>query len=208
MDRDFKGVWIPKDIWLNKELSALDRVMFAEISSLDNESHCIASNEYFAEFCGVGVATITRSISKLRDMGLIETSLPDGRHRVIKVIGVPNQNDEAATSKRLAINIDNNTDNKKKSIKEKEETKFDTDTPLGKAMEEWLAYKKERRQAYKERGLAIFIRTCNRYADEYGADAVIECINKSIMNNYQGVFFDNIKKTSKPTPTCNLPKLS
>ena len=33
MDRDFKGVWIPKEIWLCKELSALDRVIYAEIDS-------------------------------------------------------------------------------------------------------------------------------------------------------------------------------
>ena len=37
-NRDFKGVWIPKEIWLRKDLNALDKMIFAEIDSLDNEN--------------------------------------------------------------------------------------------------------------------------------------------------------------------------
>ena len=97
MNRDFKGVWIPKNIWLNKELSVTDKVLLAEINSLDNEDHCTASNEYFADFFGVGVATITRSIKKLREMGYIEAEMvtsKTGNYRVIKVVEGYNQNDE------------------------------------------------------------------------------------------------------------------
>lgn len=112
-ERDFKGVWIPKEIWLCKDLSALDRVIYAEIDSLDNENHCTASNEYFAEFCGVGEATVTRSIQKLIDKGYIEKVSFDGRHRVLKVIKQTNQNDYPPSSKRLANNIDNNLNIKK-----------------------------------------------------------------------------------------------
>lgn len=115
-NRDFKGVWIPKEIWLNPELSALDRVLLAEINSLDNENHCTASNDYFAEFCGVGVATITRSIKKLKTMGFIETEMVNGAtgsYRVIKMIMGSNQNDETGVIKMISnYNSDNNTDNK------------------------------------------------------------------------------------------------
>ena len=115
-NRDFKGVWIPKEIWLNPELSALDRVLLAEINSLDNENHCTASNDYFAEFCGVGVATITRSIKKLKTMGFIETEMVNGAtgsYRVIKMIMGSNQNDETGVIKMISnYNSDNNTNNK------------------------------------------------------------------------------------------------
>lgn len=110
-DREFKGVWIPKEIWLCKDLTALDRVIYAEIDSLDNENHCTASNKYFAEFCGVGEATITRSIQKLIDKGYIEVVSFDGRHRVIKMIKQTHQNDEAESSKCVANNIDNKQTN-------------------------------------------------------------------------------------------------
>lgn len=91
MDRDFKGVWIPKEIWLNKDLTAIDKVVLTEIDSLDNENHCTATNKYLAEFCGVSESTITRSIKKLVDLNLIETEMKTsatGKYRVLKVINV------------------------------------------------------------------------------------------------------------------------
>ena len=118
-ERDFKGVWIPKDIWLNKELTMIEKVILTEIDSLDNENHCVASNEYFAEFCNCGVATVTRAIKHLKDLHYVREVAYDGRHRklsLIKMISQTNQNDESASSKRLTNNIDNNTTNNKDII--------------------------------------------------------------------------------------------
>lgn len=109
-NRDFKGVWIPKEIWLHEELSALEKVFLAEISSLDNGG-CYASNEYFSEFLGVGVATVTRMIKHLKELGLIEQVSFDGRTRILKsvnLISLPNQNDDAESSK---CGTDNKEDN-------------------------------------------------------------------------------------------------
>lgn len=125
MERDFKGVWIPKDIWLNKELSVVDRCLLAEINSLDGEDHCFATNEYFAEFFNVSEATIKRSISQLKQLGLIETKMQTtktGSQRVIWVIDGSNQNDErgcgqnAPTPVVKMTPIYNNTNNKKSTL--------------------------------------------------------------------------------------------
>ena len=35
MNRDFKGIWIPKDIWLTENLTLQEKVFLAEIDSLD-----------------------------------------------------------------------------------------------------------------------------------------------------------------------------
>jgi len=48
--RDFKGIWIPKEVWLSEELSLMEKVLFVEIHSLDNERGCFASNKYFGDF--------------------------------------------------------------------------------------------------------------------------------------------------------------
>lgn len=117
-NRDFKGVWISKEIWLDSNLSALDKVLLAEISSLDNEKHCFASNEYFAEFCDVGTATITRSIKKLKELGYIECEMvknESGSYRLIKMITRgSNQNDDTPLIKMISnyntINNNINTD--------------------------------------------------------------------------------------------------
>lgn len=120
--RDFKGVWIPKEIWLNKELSVVDRCLLAEINSLDGENHCFATNEYFAEFFNLSVPTITRSLNQLKKLGLIETEMQKtstGTQRVIKVVyGECGQNDQRGCNQNddtpliKMINIYNNTNNK------------------------------------------------------------------------------------------------
>jgi hypothetical protein len=38
MKRDFKGIWIPKEIWLNENLTLQEKVFLVEIESLDNEN--------------------------------------------------------------------------------------------------------------------------------------------------------------------------
>lgn len=86
MDRDFKGVWIPKEVWLNTELSALEKVIFVEIDSLDGKDGCWASNKYLAEFCQCSQDKITRTVKKLQEMNFIEVTNFDGRHRVIRVL--------------------------------------------------------------------------------------------------------------------------
>jgi len=49
-DRDFKGIWIPKEVWLADELNYIQKLLLVEIDSLDNEKGCFASNDYFADF--------------------------------------------------------------------------------------------------------------------------------------------------------------
>lgn len=83
-NRQFLGIWIPKEIYLNNDLSWTDKILVIEILSLDNERGCFASNNYFAEFLGVTKTTISTSISKLKELGFIEQISFDGRTRILK----------------------------------------------------------------------------------------------------------------------------
>ena len=83
-NRDFKGVWIPKEIWLNENLTMIEKVILIEIDSLDNEEGCIAGNDYLAKFCQCSNWAVSTAIKKLVGMGLIEIVNFDGRHRIIK----------------------------------------------------------------------------------------------------------------------------
>tara|TARA_R110002020_G_scaffold153128_7_gene332281 strand:+ start:932 stop:1606 length:675 start_codon:yes stop_codon:yes gene_type:complete len=75
MSRDFKGIWIPREIWVSKELTMQEKVFLAEIHSLDNEHGCIASNAYFAEFFGLSKSSVTRVISSLVGKGFCTVNL-------------------------------------------------------------------------------------------------------------------------------------
>jgi hypothetical protein len=83
-NRNFLGVWLPREIYLNKELSWTEKILYVEIQSLDNENGCFASNEYFADFLGVSTTTISISISKLKKLKYVECVSFDGRKRVLK----------------------------------------------------------------------------------------------------------------------------
>ncbi len=99
--RDFKGVWISREIWEDKDLTAVEKCLLAEIDSLDNKDHCYAKNEYFAEFLCTSIPTISRGIKKLISKGYIEVVVFTGRNRILKsTLGKPNQIDKAGESKR------------------------------------------------------------------------------------------------------------
>ena len=84
-EREFRGIWIPREIWLNKELNATDKVILAEIDSLDiDEKGCYASNEYLADFCQCSERKVSESISKLIKQNYVYVQNFDGRHRTLR----------------------------------------------------------------------------------------------------------------------------
>ena len=144
MNRDFKGVWIPKDIYLDKRLNALDKIILVEIDSLDNgEDGCFASNEYLSEFCQCSQTKVSTAISKLIDFGYIEMAGFDGRKRILKSRlskneSQPFRNLKADIKKVKHNNIDNNIDNKIVNIinylNEKLGTKYKANTKATKSI--------------------------------------------------------------------------
>lgn len=134
INRDFKGVWIPKDIWLSKDLTMLEKVMLVEISSLDNEEHCTAGNKYFAEFCNCSESAVSKAINKLQELGFIKIESFDGRHRkvsLVKFTKQPSKIYEAASENLLTnninTNISNNTNNTKTFLSKDKNVKKDED---------------------------------------------------------------------------------
>ena len=64
---------------------------------------------------------------------------------------------------------------------------------LEEAVVKWLAYKQERRQAYQPTGLNTLLKRILERSRQYGDAAVIELIEDSITNQYQGIIWDKIK---------------
>jgi hypothetical protein len=75
MERDFKGVWIPKEVWLDENLTWMEKLLLVEIDSLDKEKGCFASNKYFAEFFQLSPSRISELVSQLVCKGYITTFL-------------------------------------------------------------------------------------------------------------------------------------
>ena len=70
--RDFKGVWIPKEIWLSTDLKVMEKLILVEIDSLDNEDGCFASNEHFSKFFSLSKNRCSEIIKSLEEKGYIK----------------------------------------------------------------------------------------------------------------------------------------
>jgi len=85
--RDFKGIWIPKEIWESRQLSIIEKVLFQKIHSLDNERGCYAGNRYFADFFDVSERQIQNVIASLKSKGFIFVRIQNRFEREIRVVG-------------------------------------------------------------------------------------------------------------------------
>ncbi|TGK54214.1 helix-turn-helix domain-containing protein [Leptospira bouyouniensis] len=85
MKTNRKGIWIP--VWIeNLNLSHSQTKLFAEIVSLHDNGGCFASNRYFSEILGLKADTISRLITSLKKLGILEQTGFDGRRRFLKPI--------------------------------------------------------------------------------------------------------------------------
>lgn len=83
-NRGFKGIWIPKEIWFDENLNPSEKILFAEVDSLDSdETRCIASDEYLMNMMQCSKPTLHRMLKKLKDLNYISVISFDGRKRVM-----------------------------------------------------------------------------------------------------------------------------
>ena len=95
---------------------------------------------------------------------------------------------------------------------EKEKESYSPPTPspgetgfgkeLQSALDDWLAYKRERREPYRQTGLQSLVSEIRNNAARYGETAVAELIRYCMACNWRGIIFDRLKKSGgKEKPT-------
>ena len=91
LSRDFKGLWIPREIWLHPQLSLHEKCLWAEIYSLHDRDKggCWASDEYLCEFLSLKKSRLYEMMKQLKDLNLLEKVGFDGRTRVLKALVPP-----------------------------------------------------------------------------------------------------------------------
>lgn len=215
MERAFKGVWIPKEIWESQELTLQEKVLLTEIDSLDNEDGCFASNKYFAEFMKLSERQIKRIICSVIDKKWVQSKIiykkdsKEIEQRVLKICRPPYPKKEVqdlVTDMSLPLvtkmvdpgdkNVpDNNTINniKKEKEKKEKETEFDilinknfSDEELKNTMYEFIKMRKAIKKPLTTRGLELIINKLEKLSQN--KDEQIQILNNSIMNNWQGIF--------------------
>lgn len=258
--RRFKGIWIPRSIWLDQNLTIHEKVMLVEIDSLDNENGCYARNQHFCDFLGVNERRIQDIIRSLKDKGLITVTLlrEPGKKaikgRVLKITelcplfdreidtkevvqktaqggaencvrgGAENcaevvQKTALGGAENCVVNntvfnntsISNTSNKSNKSATREKAAPVDLEnifSPyLAEKVRDWLQYKKERRETYKETGLKSLITEIKHNAEKYGDTAVADLINTCMAAGYRGIIFQKLKDQSKQKKTSNNPFL-
>ena len=84
--KQYKGVWLPKEILDSPDLTPTEKVLLAIIESLDDEEAggCYASNEYLGNRLGVTEKMASWTISNLKKKGYLAQTKFDGRRRFIR----------------------------------------------------------------------------------------------------------------------------
>lgn len=167
-ERDFKGVWIPKVVWLDTRLNALDKVILTEIDSLDcGEKGCYASNKYIADFCQCSETKVSKSISLLIKLGYLYVQSFDGRQRELKsrlanLTSQPCKKGKAELQNMQESNTSNNTTNNKKKVSKKNTfdeiiLNYSKDEETIDLLKEWLKVRKAKRAAMTDRAIKMNI---------------------------------------------------
>jgi hypothetical protein len=200
--RDFKGVWIPKKVWLDTRLNALDKVILMEIDSLDQgEKGCYASNEHLAEFCQCSKTKVSTAISKLIECGYLYIQNFDGRKRELKSRlsnferqNIKNCNADIQNLKEsnTVNNTVNNTVSNKKERKSKSKSydeqiaEYTGNEELQNALKAFLQMRSFIKKPMTEYAFKLMLKKL----DELGNNDTtkIAILNQSITNNWQGIF--------------------
>ena len=75
MHRDFKGVWIPKEIWCLKNLNITEKIVLSVVGTLSEQDEwCFANNEYFAKLLNLSKGRVSKIINVLVKKGYLETN--------------------------------------------------------------------------------------------------------------------------------------
>lgn len=71
-NRDFKGVWVPKKLYLSGLFSPNEKFVLIEIYSLSKNNKCYATNKHFANFVGLRENTIQKMMLAFERAGYIK----------------------------------------------------------------------------------------------------------------------------------------
>lgn len=214
-NRDFKGVWIPKEVWLDDRLNALEKVILTEIDSLDQgEKGCYASNEHLAEFCQCSKRKVSEAISKLIKCGYIYVQNFDGRKRELRS---RLSNSARQTSKKCEAdkqnllqsntvnNTVNNTVKKERKTKPKKQKKtydeqikeYTQNEELQQALKAFIQMRVFIKKPLTDYGFKLLLGKLSKLGNTDAGKIAI--VNRSVEHNWLG-FFSAEEKASYRKP--------
>lgn len=198
-----QGTWIPRLVLERADIPLSARLLYGLIDALDGDEGCFASNGWIATHLGLKPRQVQNLIKVLVDRGLVVRHIRDDKRYLMtvekaalaKVNGdvmhcVP-PTQSIAPPPRNSLHPYNTEDN----------TEYNSNPlplPHGamfrKVWDEWMKYRRSAKKKLSEFAKAKQLAMLGKLTET----EAIACIERSIANDWQGLFPEQLKKDSKP----------
>jgi len=191
----FAGIWIPREVALDKDLNPLAKVLYAVIQALDTKG-CYASNAYLCEVVGCNKRHIQGLINVLVERGLVvrsEIGSGNAKTRLLTTAAtLALQAGTPCTPVHPPMHHSAPPPCTPVHPNKKEDKKEDKNTPLppwgegmAKAWNEWVEFRKEKKAKLTSSSI---LKQFELLASLSSEDEAVDCIQQSIRNGWQGLF--------------------
>lgn len=174
----------------------------------------VTSIASIVEECGKGVTTqnVRSALSRFEKLGfLTNESTKTGRLITIENYSkwqgaesdTNNDTNKELTKSQQRTNKEVTTIKNEKNVKNVKKSNIDTldlsifSDRLRTAINDWLTYKEERKEAYKPTGLKSWLKQVENHSKNYEDKYIVEVIEKSMACQYRGVVWDWLKDKPK-----------
>lgn len=111
-EREFQGVWIPAQIYLDESLSWTQKLMLVEVSSFTrNGLECFVSDEHFSRHLQISVSAVEKNLKALCELGYLQRRkqlIKGFNRRLLRVVATINygshpQKSTGSTRKKVRV---------------------------------------------------------------------------------------------------------
>ena len=82
-----EGIWIPRDVWIARDLSLREKALLATIRAQDPDEDYLATNQQLTEILDISERHLQSCLTTLRERGLITIRVNDERQRILRATG-------------------------------------------------------------------------------------------------------------------------
>ena len=177
VNNSFKGLWMPKDILMDTNLTINEKVLFAIIVNLSkNKEHsCKASNSYLSNMMNFTSRRIQQLLSSLKEKNYINTRnvFHEGTkivsHRLVNI---------SSRAPRKGVHIDNIEDRK---------VYIEKNTELNEIFYDFIKYRQELKKPLGERSLKVTAQKLVEMSNNT-AEKAKEIVNQTIEKGWLSLY--------------------
>ena len=140
-------------------------------------------------------------LAEIREYNRIAKQKSREKQKLLQDVNDMSMTSQSCHDTDIDIDKDKEEDKEKKSVRETTHTIFKRLLPdynlsddLHSKVAEWIKYKTERKEPYKEQGLKTLLRQIENNYQMHGEQAVCDVIDLSMCNGWKGIIFDKLKQ--------------